>query len=125
MVRNLAGQSFTVFAFDLATGAPVTDDAANITAEISKDGGTLAAVDDTNPTEIKNGFYRFDATQSETDANKIEIFPVSSTSGVQVILVGGVIYPQRAVPAKGMKVTHRREDLGEEVEYRIPEVEPY
>lgn len=81
-----------VFAFTLATGAPVTGGAGAITAKWAKDYGTPTALTDTNPTEAEDGFYYFDLTAAERDVTIIgEIFPESSTSGVQVIGVPGYL----------------------------------
>lgn len=85
--RNVASQKLTVFAFD-ADGSPVTGDAANITAYVAKDDGTLTALTDTSATERDAtnapGEYLFDLTQGETDAVKLGFTAKSSTSGVQV-----------------------------------------
>src|SRR5688572_10236120 len=86
MIRNQAGQSIRVFAFTLATGAPATGDAANITCKVSKDNGTAAALTDINPTETEDGYYLFSLTQAETNADTLDFYPESSTSGVQVIV---------------------------------------
>ena len=91
--KNVGGQKFKVFAFDRTTNEPVTGDAANITMKIAKDAGALTATDDVNPTESENGFYLFDATQDESNADAIDLYPESTTSGVQVIGVPGTIYP--------------------------------
>lgn len=75
-----------VFAFDRSTADPVTGDAASITANWAKDFGARAALTNTNPTEAEGGFYYFDLTEAERTVSIIgEIFPVSSTGGVQVI----------------------------------------
>lgn len=63
----------------------VTGDAAQITAKISKDYGPRIDLADVNPTEAEDGYYYFDLTASETDANRLELFPDSSTSGVEVL----------------------------------------
>lgn len=87
-----------MFAFDPADGTPVTADAANITAIIVKDDGTPAATNDANPTEINAttapGYYRFDLTQAETDAQYFDVFAVSANA--QLVTVGG---RQFTVPA--------------------------
>jgi len=84
--RNLAGQKIAVRAWNLKTGAPVTGDAANITAQISKDGGTAAATNDVNPTEIDatdhKGLYIFDLSLAESQADLISITPVSATADI-------------------------------------------
>jgi len=92
MQKNVASQKFVVFAFDITTGAAKTGDAANITANIKKDYGTAAATNDVNPTETEDGYYQFDATQAETNADAIQVLPQSSTADIQVISVPGVIF---------------------------------
>ena len=93
--KNVASQKWRVFAFD-ADGAPVTGDAANITAKIAKDYGAATAITDTNPTETEDGYYVFDLAQAETNADVLNSYPESSTSGVQVIGDPGTIF---TVPA--------------------------
>ena len=83
--KNKSSQKWMVFAFDRTDNTPKTGDAANITAKLSKDYGTLTAVGDTNPTELEDGYYLFDLTQAETNADVLHIFPESSTSDIQVI----------------------------------------
>jgi hypothetical protein len=85
MYKNTASQKWTVFAFNITTNAPITGDSANITANLRIDGAAANAVDDTNPTELEDGFYQFDLTQAETNGDNIVICPDSSTSDVQVI----------------------------------------
>lgn len=84
--KNQAGQKFPVYAFDSTTGDPVTGDAANITAQIAKDGGASAATNDVHPTELDSvdqpGIYLFDMTQAETNANLINLQAVSGTADV-------------------------------------------
>jgi hypothetical protein len=84
--KNVSGQKIAVYAYDVAADAPKTGDAANITAQISKDYGAAAAVTDTNPTELDAtdhpGVYVFDLTQAESNANALLLTPVSSTGDV-------------------------------------------
>lgn len=96
MERNVASQKWTVFAFSRTTNAPVTGDAANITAKIAVDDAAAGATNDTNPTEVEDGYYVFDLTQAETNGKKLQILPESSTSNVQVIGVPGVVYTTAA-----------------------------
>lgn len=95
MEKNVAGK-WTVFAYGLPDhanpGQPITGDAANITANIRIDGGIANAVDDTNPTELEDGYYIFDITATENNGNLISIHPASSTANVQVIGVPGAVY---------------------------------
>jgi hypothetical protein len=85
--KNKSGQKIPVFAVD-ASGIPKTGDAANITAQISKDGGASTALTDTNPTELDatnhKGVYVFDLSQSESNADLIILSSASSTSGVVI-----------------------------------------
>ena len=92
MQKNTASQKFVVFAFNRTTNVPLTGDAANITANLQKDFGTSTATNDVNPTELEDGFYSFDATQAETNADTLVVYPASVTSDIQVIAVPGVIY---------------------------------
>jgi hypothetical protein len=83
MLRNTAGQTWTVFAFN--EDGPVDGDAANITAVIRRD-GVEAPLDDLHPTPLAGqaGFYDFTLTAGETDFHEARLFPVSSTDGVEV-----------------------------------------
>ncbi|MHC4398599.1 MAG: hypothetical protein ACYTG0_02865 [Planctomycetota bacterium] len=92
MEKNVANQKWLVFAFDRTDNTPKTGDAANITAKIRKDYGTATATDDTNPTEIEDGYYEFDCTQVETNADVLDLLPESSTSNIQVIAVPGRVF---------------------------------
>ncbi len=85
MIRNVAGQKFSVFAFNRLTNEPVTGDAANITAKLSIDYGARIALTDVNPTEAEDGNYDFDATQAETNGHNLKLYPKSTTPNVQVI----------------------------------------
>jgi hypothetical protein len=84
--KNASGQKVAVFAYDKTTGAAKTGDAANITAYLSKDFAAAAAVADTNPTELDAtnmaGWYVFDLTQAETDAEVLVIAPKSATADI-------------------------------------------
>lgn len=99
MQKNTAGK-WVVFAFQDEGGAnpgePVTGDAANITANIRIDGGAANAVDDTNPTELEDGFYIFDVTAAETNGDLILICPASATANVNVIGVPGAVWTMPA-----------------------------
>jgi hypothetical protein len=86
MFKNVASQKIAVFAWDGANGTAKTGDAANITAQISVDGGTSAATNDTNPTELDStdhpGIYIFDLTQAETNGDMIVVSPSSATDNI-------------------------------------------
>ena len=90
MERNVAGK-FYVYAVGgpdhpTLAGKPITGDLANISVEISKDGGVLAAIGDTTGVEIGKGYYVFDGTATETDA--IEILVVGESTTAEVIVYG-------------------------------------
>ena len=86
MFKNVASQKVAVYAWDNAAGAAKTGDAANISAQISKDGAACAATNDAAPTELDAtdapGIYIFDMEQAETNADLIVIAPVSSTTDI-------------------------------------------
>jgi len=89
MKKNVASQKIRVFAFDSTTSSPKTGDAANLTAYISKDFGAITALTDTSATEEDatnaKGYYLFDITQSETNADDILITCKSSTANIVVV----------------------------------------
>jgi len=95
MKKNVASQKWRVFAYGLpdhaSPGEPITGDAAQISAKISKDGAALSALGDAAPVELEDGFYEFDLTQAETNAHDLLLSPESSTAEVQVIGVPGNI----------------------------------
>lgn len=92
MLKNVAGQKWVVFAFDITDGSAKTGDAANITANLRIDGGGANAVDDTNPSELEDGYYVFDISQDESNGDMILICPASSTANIQVIGVPGAVW---------------------------------
>ena len=92
MLKNIASQKWVVFAFDRTDNTPKAGDAAQITAKISIDIGAAGATDDTNPTEIEDGYYYFNLTQAETNGDMIHILPESSTGDIQVIGCPGVVF---------------------------------
>lgn len=96
MQKNTTGQKWYVFAFDRTTSAPVTGDAANITAKVSIDYGATTGLGDLNPAEVEDGYYMFDLTQAETNGDHIAILPESSTPNVVVI---GSPATEQTVPA--------------------------
>lgn len=95
MFKNVASQVYTVFAFDRTDNTPKTGDAANITCVLSIDGGALAALSDTNPTETNattaKGYYTFTLTAAEANGDTLRFFPASSTSDIQVIGLPAVV----------------------------------
>jgi len=105
ILKNTGGQKIAVLAVDLSTTPPSlkVDDEANITAQISLDGGASAAVTDTNPTQLDStnhpGVYLFDLTQGETNADVLVITSDSTTTSVAVDPV--VIYTESSAVQTG------------------------
>jgi hypothetical protein len=87
LIKNTADQKWRVFAFTTATQAPLEGAAATITATIVKNHGSPVATNDVNPTEDVDGggYYWFDLTQEETNADHLALSPVCSTAGVIVL----------------------------------------
>lgn len=107
MQKNVSGQYWVVYAFDVTTNLGVPSDASNITAKISKDGAAGSATNDVNPTELEDGYYVFDLTQAESNADLCLIMPESSTEDVQVIGCPAAVYPRvdEAIKAKTDEMT--------------------
>ncbi len=89
LFKNTSGQKVRVFAFDATTGLPKVSDSANITASVSKDFGAFADLTDTSASEEDStkakGYYLFDISQTETNADDIAITGRSSTSNIVVV----------------------------------------
>jgi hypothetical protein len=90
--KNVASQRWRIFAWDVTTGLPKTGDSANITAKIRKDYGSATPTGTTNPTETESGFYEFPLTQDETNADVMDLIPVSATSNIQVVGVPSRVF---------------------------------
>lgn len=94
MFKNVASQKLQVFAFDTTTGAAKTGDAANITAYVAKDYGSVTVLGDTSATEMDatnaKGWYLFDLTQGETNADNLLFTAKSTTANISI--VGQVVY---------------------------------
>ena len=81
--KNVASQKWVIFCFDDTDNSAKTGDAANITANVRIDGAAANAVDDTNPTELEDGYYIFDITAAESNGENIVICPSSTTGDIQ------------------------------------------
>jgi len=96
MLKNVASQKLTVFAYTPADGLPKTGDAANLTAYVDIDDAGIDPLADTSATEVDStnakGFYIFDVAQAETNGIKLAFSGKSSTSGVVVLACPSVIY---------------------------------
>lgn len=95
MFKNVASK-FIVFAFNATDNTPKTGDAAQITAYVSKDYGTVTVLGDTSATEMDAtnapGYYLFDAAQAETNGDCLMVSGKSSTANIKVIGAPAVIY---------------------------------
>lgn len=89
MFKNVASQKIALYAFDATTGTPKTGDAANLTAYVSKDYGAVTALGDATATEIDatnaKGWYLWDLTQAETNADALLFTGKSSTANIVVV----------------------------------------
>jgi hypothetical protein len=88
MFKNVASQKIEFFAFDAATGAAKTGDAANITGAVTKDFGTATAFATNTATEVSSslapGVYSFPLAQAETNADHLLCTAKSSTANVGI-----------------------------------------
>jgi hypothetical protein len=86
--KNVASQKIGVFAYDSSDGSAKTGDAGNITAYISLDFAAPAQTNDVNPTELDAtnapGWYVFDLTQGETNAEVIILAAQSATADILI-----------------------------------------
>ena len=102
MIKNVASQKVTVFAWDSGAGVPKTGDQNNITAQISLNGAASAASNDVNPDQLDAtnhpGIYIFNLLQAETNADMVIITPKSTTLGV--VFKPVVAYPTTLTPTK-------------------------
>lgn len=100
MQKNVASQKLLVFAFDSTTNLPKTSDSANITAYVSKDYGSVTVLGDTSATEMDatnaKGYYLFDLTQAETNADTLMFSAKSSTSNIVVIGAPATVFTTAA-----------------------------
>jgi hypothetical protein len=88
MFKNVANQKIVFYAHDVASNAPKTGDAANLTAYVSKDGGAPVALSDTSATELDpvfaKGVYAFDVTAAESNGEILVFSANSATANVQL-----------------------------------------
>jgi hypothetical protein len=93
MFKNVAGQSYRVFAFNRLTNQPVAGAALTLTAKLAKDYGILQATATSNPTEVEDGYYLFPLTAEETNCDDLAIYPVSSMTDVIVLGCPSNVHP--------------------------------
>mgnify|MGYP001579971710 CR=1 FL=1 len=89
MKRNTA-QKLGVFAYSKTTLLGVAGIAATITCKLSRDGAAAVALTDTNPTELESGYYAFDVTAAESNAQHIIPIVSTSTADTTVVIAGGI-----------------------------------
>ncbi len=96
MLRNTATTK-AFYAFDSTTGLPKTGDAANITAYVTIDFGSVTVLADTSAAEMDStnapGYYKFSVAAGETDGITLLWSAKSSTSDIVVIGAPAVDYP--------------------------------
>jgi hypothetical protein len=89
LYKNVASQKLPIYAYVLATGAPVTGHASDITCQISKDYGSHAATGTAHPTELDStnlpGWYYFPLTQAETNCDCLIASPVDGNVSPAII----------------------------------------
>lgn len=88
MFKNVASK-ITFFVFDSTTGLPKTGDAANLTAYVSKDFGSVTVLADTSATEDDatnaKGNYTFDLAQGETNGDDLKFTCKSATANITCV----------------------------------------
>jgi hypothetical protein len=108
--KNVGSQKIIFFAFDSTTNTPKTGDAANITGYISKDFGAVTVLGDTSATEMDatnaKGYYLFDVTQTETNADVILGSAKSTTANIVVVGAPATIFTTPASFTGGGVVTN-------------------
>ena len=89
MFKNTANQKWRVFAFDTRTNLPVEGIENSITATLVKNYGLPQSTIDEHPIEDVNGggYYWFDLSQNETNANQIALLPVSDLNASTIVLI--------------------------------------
>lgn|SRR5678816_3759556 len=96
MQKNVASQKLIVYVFDSTTNLPKTGDAANLTAYVSKDYGTVTVLGDTTATEMDatnaKGYYLFDLTQGETDGHTLLFSCKSATANMVCLAMPSVVF---------------------------------
>ena len=118
--KNVASQKWSVFAFDRTDNTAKTGDAANITGAVYID-GVANTIDDTNPTELANGFYIFDIAQAESNGNYIVMNATSTTADIQVVGCPMALWtmpaniPALSIGADGLVASNLNEIMDDDV----------
>lgn len=90
--RNSIDQVWRVYAYNRQTNEPYLGGAATLTAKIELDNAGPNPTASLHPVEKEDGFYNFPLTQPETNADRLDLYPESSTSDIVVIGVPGTIF---------------------------------
>jgi hypothetical protein len=92
MFKNTAGQKVTFLAIDTTTNLPKTGDAANLTAYVSIDDGSVTSLGGSPQTAATEkdatnapGLYDFALAQAESNGDKLVFAGRSNTSGVRLV----------------------------------------
>lgn len=118
--KNVTGQKLQIFAFDASTSLAKTGDAANITCYVSKDYGAVTVLGDTSATELSAtnapGWYGFDLTQAETNADALLFTGKSVTANIQIVgqptFTVPPLFTTLAVSAAGLVTANVTQMLG-------------
>jgi hypothetical protein len=90
MLKRNTAQRWWICCIDGDSNYKASGQAANITATIKKDNDSFAGTNDVNPSEVgTSGFYYFDLTANETNADTVDIVPVHSSSKYRVVPLSG------------------------------------
>jgi hypothetical protein len=93
MLKKNAAQRWWVCCIDGDSNYKASGQAASITATLCKDNDNFVATADTNPTEVgTSGFYYFNLTAAETNADTVDIVPVHSSAKFRVVPLSGDRY---------------------------------
>jgi hypothetical protein len=122
MIKNVASQLWTVFAFSQSTGVARPGDAANITANLYIDAGGANPIDDIPPTEFGGGYYGFYLSATESNGDHICIQPISNTASVSVVGCPGSVWTRNPAVAQIGTNVCSISGVAEALVYNLPTV---
>lgn len=107
LLKNTAGQFVVVYVHDTLSDSAKTGYAASLTGWISKDGGTFVEIGahPHNPTELAFGFYKFELTQAEANANNIIVTAVPAST--QFVVTPAVLQTDNGLAAASKVLTNK------------------
>lgn len=113
MIKKNAAQRWWVYCIDADTGYKASGQANSITATICKDSDVFSATTDLNPTEVDtSGFYYFNLTAAETNADTVDIVPVHSSAKYRVMPLSGDRYTIDTFHAHDFAAAIRAQGVG-------------